>query len=250
MTLHLRRFGHGPRLTLALHPSLAHGGAFRALATQLPDRTFLCPDLPGHGDSPDWDGMQDLHDATTTAVEPLLVGHGPVDLIGHSFGGTVALRLALAHPGLVTSLTLIEPVLFAAAPRDARDTMAASFAPCVAIMAAGDMAAAAAAFQAFWSGPFAALSPPQQAYVATRMPLIAEASPALWDDSAGLLRAGGLESLPMPVTLIRGTLTPPVIPAIHAALSARIPQARDLAVAGAGHMLPITHPAQVAALVG
>jgi lipase len=45
-----------------------------------------------------------------------LLPEGPVHLIGHSFGATVALRLAIEAPERVASLTLIEPVLFAAAP--------------------------------------------------------------------------------------------------------------------------------------
>jgi pimeloyl-ACP methyl ester carboxylesterase len=247
VTLHLRRFGGGPRLTLALHPSLAHGGAFRALAALCPDRTFLCPDLPGHGNSKDWDGVADLHDATTLAVTPLLAEHGPADLIGHSFGGTVALRLALAHPAQVRSLTLVEPVLFAAARAADRAAMAATLAPFAAAMAAGDPAAAAAAFQAVWGAAYAAMPAAQQAYVVARIPLIPAANPVLWTDAARLLRPGGLEGLAMPVSLIRGALSPPVIAAIHAALAARIPQARDHCIPGAGHMVPITHPAEVAA---
>jgi lipase len=251
VTLHVRRFGHGPRLTLALHPSLAHGGAFRALAAQLPGRTLLCPDLTGHGESPGWDGKADLHDATTAAVLAVLQGIGPVDMIGHSFGGTVALRLALAHPDLVRSLTLIEPALFAAATQADRDMLAQSLQPYAQALAAGDWHAAAAAFQAVWGAgvPFGTLPLAQRDYIVARIHLIAAQNAALSDDLARLLRPGGLESLPMPVMLIRGALSPPVIPAIHAALAARIAQAGDHVVAGAGHMVPITHAAQTAALL-
>jgi pimeloyl-ACP methyl ester carboxylesterase len=251
LRLHLRRFGQGGRLTLALHPSLAHGGAFRGLAAQLPGRTFLCPDLPGHGESPDWDGLADLHDVTTQAVQALLQELGPVDLIGHSFGGTVALRLAMAQPALVQTLTLVEPVLFAAAPQAARDALAASLAPYATALAAGDLRAAAAAFQAVWGAgvPLAALPQAQQDSIARRIPLVAASNPALSDDTAGLLCPGALESLHMPVTLIRGADSPTIVAAIHAALMARIPQASDRTVPGAGHMLPITHPDQIAALL-
>jgi len=116
--LHLRMFGTGPRPVLALHCSLAHGGAWTAVAARLPGCRLLAPDLPGHGLSPDWAGPGDYHDATTRAVGSLLgalAQDGPVDLLGHSFGATVALRLALQRPELVRSLMLVEPVLFAAA---------------------------------------------------------------------------------------------------------------------------------------
>ena len=72
------------------------------------------PDLPGHGQSPDWPGTPDYHSYTTRAVAPLI--DRPMDLIGHSLGATVALRIAVAAPEAVRSLTLIEPALFAAAP--------------------------------------------------------------------------------------------------------------------------------------
>jgi lipase len=45
----------------------------------------------------------------------------PVDVIGHSFGGTVALRLAVERPDLVRSLVLIEPVFVAALLADRPD---------------------------------------------------------------------------------------------------------------------------------
>jgi lipase len=251
LTLHLRRFGHGPRLTLALHPSLAHGGAFRGLAAHLPDRTFVCPDLPGHGESPGWDGVSDLHDVSTAAVADVLAGLGQVDLIGHSFGGTVALRLALQQPDLVRRLTLIEPVLFAAATQADRDALAVSLAPFASALEHGDRHGAAAAFQSIWGAgvPFSAQTANQQNYFADRIHMIAATNLALNGDTPGLLQPGKPESLSMPVTLIRGGDSPPIVAAIHAGLCARIPQAQDHVVPGAGHMLPITHAAQVAALL-
>jgi pimeloyl-ACP methyl ester carboxylesterase len=106
------------RPVLALHCSLAHAGAWSALAEALQGVTITAPDQPSHGRSADWDGQEEIHSLTTrisVAIAEVLNAGGPVDLFGHSFGGTVALRIALERPDLVRSLTLVEPVIFAAA---------------------------------------------------------------------------------------------------------------------------------------
>ena len=69
------------------------------------------------------------------------------------------------------------------------------------------------------------------------------------DDAAGMLRPGGLEGVQVPVLLIDGAASPPIIEAVHAVLAARLPNARRLSVPGAGHMVPITHPDRIAAEV-
>ena len=74
-------------------------------------------DLPGHGRSPDWDGVVEYQHLSTQIAASFVIE--PVDLIGHSFGATVALRLAVEQPQKLRSLTLIEPVFFAVAARDA-----------------------------------------------------------------------------------------------------------------------------------
>jgi len=68
----------------------------------------LVPDRPGHGRSPS-PGRPD--DAALDAVwVDELLGEG-AHLVGHSFGGAVALAAAARRPGAVRSLTLIEPAL-------------------------------------------------------------------------------------------------------------------------------------------
>jgi pimeloyl-ACP methyl ester carboxylesterase len=206
-------------------------------------------DLPGHGEAPDWDGTTDYGDAAFARAEAAL-GQGADVLVGHSFGAVTALRLALAHAGAVGRLVLIEPVLFAAARgTPAWDANAADFAPYLAAMAAGDRAAAARAFLALWGDGTAweALPPPVRAGFEARIHLIAAGGPTLEDDRAGLLAPGRLEGLAIPVTLVEGGDSPPVIAAIHAALAARLPFARREVVPGARHMLPVTHAAEVAA---
>lgn len=232
---------------LALHCSLAHGGAFTALAQNLPDHELTAPDLIGHGKAPDWDRATNYH-ATVTA-QTLAAISEPLDLIGHSFGGTVALRLAIEHPHLIRSLILIEPVFFAAArvAKDpAWDGFIADHQQFGALVASGDKTAAARQFHAIWGGDagFDSLPARMQTYMADRIHLITAPWNVLLDDAPGLL--GRIEALTMPVLLLEGDQSPPIITAITRALMARLPQAKSVKIKGAGHMLPITHAGEVA----
>jgi lipase len=241
------------RPVLALHCSLAHGGAFNALAQNLPGFALRAPDLIGHGKAPDWDGICDYH-AAVTAQALAEIGDQPVDLIGHSFGGTVALRLAVEHPRRVRSLTLIEPVFFAAAKQAADpawDSFLADHHAFAALVASGEKTAAAWHFHAVWGGDagFDSLPARMQTYMADRIHLITAPWNVLLEDSANLQAKGRISALNMPVLLIHGDQSPPIINAIIHALAAQIPQATSAQIAGAGHMLPISHAAKVAHLV-
>ncbi|MEH7828399.1 alpha/beta fold hydrolase [Gemmobacter denitrificans] len=246
----LRQWGEGDRQVLALHCSLAHAGAWSGLAAELPGCRITAPDLPGHGRSADWTGAPDLHDLTTAVVADLAAGlGGAVDLVGHSFGATVALRLALEQPGLIRSLTLIEPVLFAAALQaDAPEwqDFVAGYQG-VQDHIGQDDRLAARDFHGRWGiGAFDRLPPVQQDYMIARMPLVRGQSPVLLEDAARMLVPGRLEALDRPVLLIDGADSPPIIGAIHRALAARLPRVSRFTVPGAGHMVPITHSSLVA----
>lgn len=240
----VRRMGHGPVPMLVLHCGQGSGRMWAPVLTGLGDAyTALLPDMPGHGRSAPWPAGRDVHDVVTE-IAAALVEPG-AHVVGHSFGATVALRLALARPGVVSRLTLIEPVLFAAA----RGTPAAAAhdaeqAPFDAAVAQGDMPLAARLFNRMWGAGvrWDTLPEKTRARMTASIPFILASTPALADDRAGILAPGGLEALDIPVTLLRGADTVGVIAAIHAALCARLPRARDHAVPGAGHMLPVTHP--------
>jgi lipase len=95
-----------------IHCSLAHHETLMPLAAKLAPAHDVFFDLPGHGRSAPWAGTDYHSDATAVAAALL---HGPTHIIGHSFGATVALRLAVERPDLVSRVTLIEPVMFATA---------------------------------------------------------------------------------------------------------------------------------------
>ena len=244
----------GPRPVLALHCSLAHSGAWAGLAHHLRGVALTASDHPGHGRAEDWDGEQDYHALATrqaTALAQQLAMDGAIDLIGHSFGGTVALRIALENPDLIRSVTLVEPVIFAAARgTPAFDRMPKFHADLPALIAR-DREKAATLFHTEWGDGTALADLPerQRRYITDRIHLVAAANPALVDDNAGLTPPGRFEGLDVPVLLIEGANSPEVVGAINGALAARLPRANRLIVPCAGHMVPISHAAQVALAV-
>ncbi|MFN7222902.1 MAG: alpha/beta fold hydrolase [Paracoccaceae bacterium] len=244
----------GVRPVLALHCSLAHGGEWTAMAEHLTGVTVIAPDLPGHGTMPLWDGQSDIHTESTRLAINLAEASGTIDVIGHSFGATVALRLALERPDLVQSVSLIEPVLFAAA-RAAESPAFWPFHETHAVfaktVAQGDLAEAAAGFLRIWGdgSDWSSLPERQRRYITERIAQVVGQDSALMQDSAGLLAYMRLESLGVPVLLLEGTESPQIVGAIQSALAERLPQVQRVVVPGAGHMLPLTHPKEVALAV-
>ncbi|MCR9126657.1 MAG: alpha/beta hydrolase [Rhodobacteraceae bacterium] len=249
---HVARIGSGARKVLALHCTLAHSGAWKSLARAMEGDgvAVTAMDMPSHGRSPMWDETGDFHDLVTDAAAGLL--REPMDVVGHSFGASVALRLAIVHPDMVRSLTLIEPVIFSVALRDdpgavdAYDAVAVDYA---AAMEARNYPLAARLFNRAWGDGTKWDDVPERSRRAmTRgIHIVPACGPALIDDSKGFLRPGVLAGLPMPVMLLRGSETMRVIGVVNDGLARRIPGARNRVVPGAGHMVPITHPDATAA---
>lgn len=248
MTPFLRRWD-GPGRALYLHCALAHAGVLTPLATSLGGGFGI--DLPGHGKSPPWDETLDYQAQCVAWAREAMPDPRPV--IGHSFGATVALRLAVERPDLVTDLVLIEPVYFAAARLHDPDAYArykADNAGVEAALATGDLHAQAEAFTTMWGGtPWAELPGRFKDTIAAQMPLIRAQWAGIDADSGAVFAPGALSRVTCPVTLIRGADTQPVVGAIHAVLAKLLPQSREDVVDGAGHMCAVTHPARVAALI-
>lgn len=97
---------------LAIHGMTGHGARWADLANNhLPDIRVLAPDLIGHGHSP-WTPPWDIA-AQVDALVRLLEAHarGPVVIVGHSYGGTLAVHVARRRPDLVRALLLLDPAI-------------------------------------------------------------------------------------------------------------------------------------------
>ena len=245
MTTFSRTFGTGPRKVIAIHCSLAHSGAWAGVGKLMGNEiSLLAMDMPGHGRSSDFDGQGDIQDFTT--AEGLALLSEPMDVIGHSFGATVALRMAIARPDLVRTLTLIEPVFFAIALEDAPEVVEAhetELADFENGLKTGDYELAARTFVRVWGDgrKWTDLPDELRQYMIDRITFIPLARPALYDDRAGLLSAGVLDAVSMPTLVVDGGATHPIMTPVCDGLANRLPNATRLTVDGAGHMVPITH---------
>ena len=98
--------------TLAIHGVTAHGQRYRRLAQEgFPERRWLAVDLRGHGRST-WDGPWTVERHVADLLETLdAEGVERVEVIGHSYGGMIALHLLATAPERVTRLALLDPAI-------------------------------------------------------------------------------------------------------------------------------------------
>ena len=100
---------------VALHCSLGSGRQWKTLADELGrSHRFFAPDISGYGtNSCALDLPLTLAEEVRCLSGTLNDAEGPIHLVGHSYGGAIAFKIATASPFAhrVRSLTLIEPVL-------------------------------------------------------------------------------------------------------------------------------------------
>jgi pimeloyl-ACP methyl ester carboxylesterase len=119
--INVTRWGTTGPLVLMIHggPQGSAVGGVAAFAGQrsLSERGWqiVVPDRPGHGGSPSR-GPEDMEQDAEWVAE-MLPSEG-AHIVGHSYGGCVALAAAASRPDAVRSLTLIETPIFAVAPDD------------------------------------------------------------------------------------------------------------------------------------
>ncbi len=236
---------------IALHCSLGSGRQWSRLAIELVSRgQIITPDLSGYGDNR---GPATL--PTTLAQEVELLAprldeaRGPIHLIGHSFGGAVAFKIATCSPysHRVRSLTLFEPVLptlLRDAPADRRlhDRFAHIGGDVYQDLFKGHAMEAIDKFTAFWNGS----APPEPLSDKARLRLIAQAGKLAFDFNAILSEANvaaAAAALRVPTLLVSGGLSPYLTQRIVARLATIIGGAQMRHLTGAGHMLPMTHAA-------
>jgi len=255
-TLHVRRMGAGPDLVL-LHGALTTGHDWRTAPIEplVSDYRVTVPDRPGHGGSrrprlagtPRDQARQLLDGLERLGVERPLV-------VGHSFGGLVALAMAEAAQERLAGLVLAAPIAFPEARLLEHSVLAPRSVPVLGPLLSrlGEASRfdralleivqremfAPAAIPRRWkeSFPYAAV-------------LDAEGLVFEGEDAAAILPmspAGTIDltRIRIPVTVVTGTADRVVEDERQGkALARLLPRARLIEIEGAGHMLHHTHSA-------
>jgi pimeloyl-ACP methyl ester carboxylesterase len=177
---------------------------------------------------------------------------GRIHVVGHSYGGSAAIRYATRYPHQIASLTLIEPVL-PRLLRDARETAlyeeyASSEEGFRTRVEAGDMEAAWRAFIDRYSGEGSWDALPDKVRKARMKETDAtvHAFHANLENSMTIKRCGQIR---LPVCVISGSETRDPDRRTAEILGKEILGASHIVIEGAGHMSPLTHPDEVAAAI-
>ncbi|MBC7226609.1 MAG: alpha/beta fold hydrolase [Thermoflexales bacterium] len=225
----------GPALIL-IHGAGGNHLHWPAALRRLPGATVYAVDLPGHGRS-EGPGRERIEDYAADVVRFMdAIGVTRGILVGHSMGGAIAQMTALVAPERVAGLVLVgtgarlrvAPVLLDGILQDARGTVA---------------------LITEWAwGPEA-----DPAMVARGRQMMARVDPqVVWGDFAACDRFDIRErvgEIAAPTLVITGSEDRMTPPKFGQWLAERIPGARFVLVEGAGHMVMLEKPDQVAGAI-
>lgn len=238
---------------LLVHSSVSGARQWRRLMDDLvPDFRVRAVNLYGYGKTPAWpDGgaTQTLRDQARLVLAALPPGDDSVSLVGHSFGGSVAMQAAADLGGRVDRLVLLEPnpfYLLDQAHRHEAFAEAVALRDCIKTYGArGEWSVAAERFADYWNGAGSWLAMSHD-----RRVTFAEAlRPNFHEWDAVIAGTTPLEgwanSLPASTMVVVDPATVAPTRGIAELLRAACPLWSVAELPGAGHMAPLTAPDRV-----
>jgi pimeloyl-ACP methyl ester carboxylesterase len=250
-----REAGCGPT-AVCIHSSASSSAQWRPLMDRLAGRyRTLAVDLYGCGKSPVWPAVRPLALADEVALlGPVFAAAGDrFHLVGHSYGGAVALAAALAAPRRVESLVLFEPVLFSVLiaedpTQPAAREIAAVRDDTVAALERGDPHASGARFVDYWmgGGTWAGMPEPRREALAMAMSAVRAEWDAAFREPTPL---SAFAALDVAVYYMTGSESPASSRAVARLLTKTLPRVTAVEIEDVGHMGPLTHPDRINALI-
>lgn len=248
--------GSGP-VVMLVHSSVSGARQWRSLVDNLKDGFQVrAVNLYGYGRTPPWpgDARQSLDDQARLVETALPPSANTFSLVGHSFGGSVAMKLAARLTGRVTRLVLLETNPFYLLKQSGRTDAfaeAMELRNCVKKFGSlGEWATAAEQFADYWAGKGAWENMP-----AERREAFAEAlKPNYFEWDAVMDETTPVEEwarlLPRSTLVASDPNTVLPIREITAILRRACPMWTYHEIAGGGHMAPLTRPDLINPLVG
>lgn len=234
---------------------LIHSGGFtsrqwRRLAEALaPAYRIVAPDLLGYQASRPWPAGEPFHFRQDLAFLESLIGDDPepVHLVGHSYGGFLALQLALTRPDRIRSIAVYDPVAFGVLDEVEDADVLLSLELVRREWRPDDGGADEewlAAFVDWWNGDGAWSRLPEETRAAFRA-MGWKVFQEVMSLTADRTDRATYATIHAPALLMGGELSPPTERRVVEELGATLPHATVQFFAGAGHMGPISHAALV-----
>lgn len=252
--IHYTDVGQGAPVVF-LHSGGSTGAQWRQTGKHLESRwRFLALNFYGMGGTDPWPGPDALtHDDEGVLVAALAAALGePVHLVGHSYGGAVALRLAVTNGAPICSLTLVEPMAMPLLGEAGETAIFAEYNGLrdryLEAAEAGRAEEALAPYVDYWNGEgsWRAMPGDARAKLCSRTELLCAAFRA---NSSNPTTLADCRALSCPTLILCGGQTRPPAERVTEILARAIPGARRTVIPGAGHMSPLTHAAEVAAAI-
>lgn len=245
---YFREAGSGPGV-VCLHANSSSSSQWRALMETLaPNHHVLAVDSYGSGRSPAWPFERRLFLADEAALaEPVFERAGvPFALVGHSYGGAIALIAALAAPQRVRAMALYEPTPFSlidaqSPPPNDADGIRNAAAAALPALAAGDRVGAAREFVDFWmgAGSWEAMGESRQAPILASIDHLPGWGHALFHEPTPIERFAELD---VPILYLLGKRSPMSSRGVAKLLIPVLPNVEVVEFENLGHMGPVTHP--------
>ncbi len=252
--IHYTESGNG-KLTLFLHTGPGRGGDWRGVTEILAaDLQCLSPDLFFRGKSSDWMGPGPYSlDCEAEMCAFLIRSRAEkAHVVGHSYGGAVATRLAVMMPELVDTLTLIEPqnvrLLDQAGETEVFYWLTNLYHTFFEDIENGREREAWQRFIDFYNeeGRWHSLPETVQSRILSMSDKLSVMWKALSENPSTLQNLSGFT---MPTLVIVGSHTTMPERLVCKILHEHIPNSRKVTIEGARHMAPVTHPNHVAAAI-
>ncbi len=241
---------------IALHCSGSGASQWHSLAQALDEKyEVLTPEHFGSKSRGPWTGEHafTLADEAYTTLTLIDETSSSVHLVGHSYGGGVALNAALNRPDRVASMVLYEPGAFHLLRR-MHEKGAAAHAEITGLarhvgegLLTGDYRGAVARFVDYWNGPGAW----RMMRPAVQRALLRWVPKGPLDFQASINEPtppSAYSALNCPVLILRGEHSPRPSWVVAECLAELLPNSKLAVVPGAGHMGPISHAPEVCAL--